>query len=121
MKLLADVNISRHVVARLRSHGFDVIRASDILDPRAPDDDIIAEARRLGAVLISHDQDFSAILATTGATKPSLINVRVSHVDADGVARSIAAAVGAATPELEAGAIVTIDDAGIRIHDLPVG
>ena len=93
----------------------------EILDPRAPDEDIIAEARRLGAVVISHDQDFSAILATTGATKPSLINVRVSYVDVDRIARNIEAAVRATTQDLEAGAIVTLDDAGIRIHDLPVG
>ena len=71
--------------------------------------------------MISQDQDFSAILATTGATKPSLINVRVSHVDVDRLAREIATVVRAASRDLEDGAIITLDDAGIRIHDLPVG
>lgn len=120
MKLLADVNISVHVVARLRADGFDITRASEIMDPRAQDEEILAEARQRGAVVTSHDQDFSAILATTGATKPSLVNIRVSHVDAERLARDIAAAVRAASEDLDAGAIVTIDDAGVRIHDLPV-
>lgn len=119
MKLLADVNVSRLVVARLLSDGFDVTRVSEIMDPRAPDDEIIDAARRLGAVLISHDQDFSAILATTGATHPSPINIRVSYVDANRLAQNIAQVVRATEQDLEAGAIVTLDDAGIRVHALP--
>ena len=121
MKFLADVNISRHVVARLRSDGFDVTRVPEILDARATDEEIIETARRFDLVVISHDQDFSAILATTGATKPSLLNLRVSYVQVDRLAQNIGATVRATAGDLEVGAIVTIDDAGARVHDLPVG
>jgi predicted nuclease of predicted toxin-antitoxin system len=93
---------------------------SDLLDPRAPDEEVLAEARRLDAVVISHDQDFSALLATTGASYPSLINIRVSYVDGDRLAESIARVARATDQDLERGAIVTIDDAGIRVHSLPV-
>lgn len=121
MKLLVDVNISRHVVARLRADGLDAIRSSEIMDPRAPDEEIIAAACRMSAVVISHDQDFTAILARTGATQPSLVNVRVSYVDVERLARTIAAVVRATARDLAEGAIVTVDDAGVRVHRLPVG
>ena len=121
MRFLADVNVSRRVVARLQDEGFDVIRVSDILDPRTPDQDIISEARRRGAAVISHDQDFTAILATTGAIEPSLINIRVSDVEIESLVQRIATVVRLTEPDLEAGAIVTVDDRGVRVHQLPVG
>jgi predicted nuclease of predicted toxin-antitoxin system len=120
MKFLADVNVSRHVVERLRSLGLDIVRVPEVMDARATDVEIIAEARRRGAVVISHDQDFTAILATTGAAQPSLINLRVSFVDVERLARALVAVIEATTPDLEAGAIVTLDDRGARVHLLPI-
>lgn len=90
------------------------------MDPRASDAEILGEARRRGAVVISHDQDFTAILAVTGATSPSLINVRTAYVDEDRLAEAIAGAIRAAEPDLRSGAIVTIADSGARIHRLPI-
>lgn len=121
MRLLADVNVSRHVVARLRKEGYDIVRVPEILDPRISDEDIIAEAHRRGAVVLSHDQDFTAILATTGATQPSLINIRGSEVEVESLASRIAQILRIAEQDLAAGAIVTLDDRGVRIHRLPVG
>jgi len=118
--LLADVNISPLVVAALRDLGTTVVRIGEVLDVRSPDEAIVAEAVRAGAILVSRDQDFSAILATTGATRPSLINVRVSDVDPGRLARVIAAALEALRDDLTRGAIVTIDDGGLRVHPLPV-
>ena len=75
----------------------------------------------MDAVLISRDQNFSALLAVSGATKPSLVNVRVTFVDADRVARVIMDALHATSDDLDSGAIVTVDDGAIRVHRLPVG
>ncbi len=121
MQLLADVNVSRRVVLRLRSLGLDVVRVSDILDCRASDRDILVEARRLGAVILSCDQDFGALLAVSGATGPSLINLRVSRVDVEELAHTIMAVLRVTEAELRSGAIVTLDDAGLRVHRLPLG
>jgi len=121
MKILADVNISPRVVAALRADGFDAIRVSDVMPATSPDEEILAVAARLGAVVVSQDQDFSALLATSGATRPSHVNLRVTFVDADRLARTVAAAMRAAADDLLAGAIVTIDDAHVRVHRLPVG
>jgi len=121
MKLLADVNISPRVVAALRAEGFDAVRVTDIMAATSADEDILATAVQLGAILISRDQDFSGLLAMTGAARPSHINLRVSFVDAERLARSIAAVLRSLAEDLAAGAIVTIDDTRVRVHRLPVG
>jgi predicted nuclease of predicted toxin-antitoxin system len=90
------------------------------MDPRAPDQETISEARRRGAVVISFDQDFGAILAVSGATSPSLVNLRVSYLDVDRLASAIAAIAHMAEADLVAGAVVTLDDAGARVHRLPL-
>jgi predicted nuclease of predicted toxin-antitoxin system len=120
VKLLLDVNLSPQVVAHLRVLGADAARITDFLDPRAPDDEVLAEARRQSAILVSQDQDMTALLATRGATGPSLVNLRVSEVDPEKLAMLIVAALGSAALELARGAVVTIDDGGMRVHELPI-
>ncbi len=121
MILLADVNVSALVVATLRSRGHEVVRVGDVLDIRARDEEIVALALERNAVIVSRDQDFSAILATTGATRPSLVNLRISDVDPPRVAATIATVVNLMRADLARGAIVTIDDGGVRVHPLPIG
>jgi predicted nuclease of predicted toxin-antitoxin system len=120
VKLLLDVNVSRRVGALLVRGTFDVAMVSEIMDPRSSDEAIIAEALTLSAVIITRDQDFSAILAVTGAGKPSLINLRLSYVEPRRIATVIADVIKTFSDDLEAGAIVTVDDNRVRIHRLPV-
>ena len=120
MNFLADVNISRDVVEHLRSQGVSVVRVPEIMDPRSPDHAILSEARRRSAIVISFDQDFGAILAVSGARSPSLVNLRVSYTDAHKLAGTIAGVARIAEADLLAAAVVTIDDAGVRVHRLPI-
>lgn len=121
MKLFADVNVSASVVARLRSDGVDVTRVVDVMDARSPDAQVVEAALERGAVLVSHDQDFGALLAIAGARKPSLINLRTSSVDVDFLVRCIKRVLTNAGEDLAAGAIVTVEDSGMRIRRLPIG
>lgn len=120
MKLLTDVNVSALVVARLRGTGLFVERVPEVLDARAPDSAIVHAARERGSILLTHDQDLTTILAVTGAARPSLLNLRTTSVEPDFLARCILRALAAAAPDLEAGAVVTIEDGGIRVRRLPV-
>ena len=92
-----------------------------VADPRAPDDDIIELARAMQAIIVSHDQDMSAILALSGASLPSLINLRVSRVDIEHLAKTLEVVLSAAATDLASGAIVTVDDKTMRVHRLPIG
>lgn len=121
MNFLADINVSRRIVEALCASGFHAVRVSDVMDCRSTDVQILEEARKRNAVVISHDQDFTAILATTGASSPSLINIRVSFVEVDRLTKTLLSVIGQVGPELSQGVIVTIDDRGARIHRLPVG
>ena len=67
LTVLADVNLSGAVLARLRDQGVDVVAVRDIMSTRVPDEDIIAEAVRRRAIVVRRDQDFSALLAANGA------------------------------------------------------
>ena len=120
MKVLADINVSVAVVTLLRRSGVTVDRVSSSLGPRAADLDIVAAARQSGEVLLSHDQDFTAILALTGATKPSLLNLRTTSVDPEFLVRCIRRALEEAVKELDAGAVVTVEDGEIRVRRLPI-
>ncbi len=120
MRLLVDLNVSPRVASLLRSMGHEVERVGDVLDARATDIAILERAARAGAVVVSQDQDFSALIAARGQIAPSLVNVRLSTVDSDSVARIVHAVVVHAAEDLSAGAIVTIDDGRVRLRRLPV-
>lgn len=121
MKLLADMNVSRRVVEKLREEGLDVARVSEVMSVRATDAEILIEAERRGAIILSHDQDFSTLLASSGARSPSLVNLRVSDVDVQRLTQLILGVLQSAGDELASGAVVTVDDARVRIRRLPIG
>lgn len=121
MRILADVNISPRVVAWLRAQGVDAARVGvDVLDARATDEEVLAEARRRDAIVLSRDQDFSALLATTGARSPSLVNLRLSSVVPEIIGQAVLVALETAADDLAAGAVVTIADGGARVLRLPI-
>jgi predicted nuclease of predicted toxin-antitoxin system len=120
MRFLADVNVSRVIVEKLREAGLDIQRVPEIMDGSSTDPAILLEARRRSAVLISHDQDFSALLAIAGDTSPSLSNLRTSYVDPERIARLIIAVIATTAVDLAAGAVVTLEDARVRVHLLPI-
>lgn len=120
VKVLLDVNLSRRVAAELRRAGVIVHLVVDEMDPRSPDETVIEWAAHQGAVIVSRDQDFSAILAIRERTGPSLINLRVAEVDPARLAGLIAATIKTFSEDLSAGAVITLDDRHARIHRLPL-
>jgi predicted nuclease of predicted toxin-antitoxin system len=121
VKLLADVNVSGGVVGRLRDLGWVVERAVDHVPANSTDEVVLALTARLGAVLMTRDQDFPALLARSRATQPSVLNIRAETVDAVALASLVDRVLRAARDDLATGAIVTVDDKGARVHRLPLG
>ena len=60
MKLLADENLPRTVIKRLRQDGWDVLAMSDIA-PGDGDDRVIGRAHSAGLILITQDRDFGEL------------------------------------------------------------
>ena len=120
MKLLVDMNLSPRWVNRLLDAGFEAAHWSTLGALDAPDTEIMAFAKDKGYVVLTHDLDFSAILAVTHGEKPSVAQIRAEDVSPDTIGRLVINALRQMTVELEEGALLTIDPGRTRLRILPL-
>jgi len=120
MKFLVDMNLSPLWIALLRDSGWEAEHWSRIGRADAPDSEIMAHAARNGYVVITHDLDFSAILAVTHGNKPSVVQIRAEDVSPSAIGNYTAAALRLVEAELEAGALLTIEPDRTRLRLLPL-
>ena len=120
VKLLIDVNLSPKWVPVLRGLGWPAVHWTDIGDPRATDDAIMAWARHNDHAVFTHDLDFGAMLALSGASGPSVLQVRSQDVTPDYLADVVAAALRQHGADLASGALVVVDPNRARVRVLPI-
>lgn len=120
MKLLVDMNLSPAWCGELKRHGVEAAHWSHIGDPRASDLAIMTWAREHDYVVLTHDLDFTTLLATTSAAGPSVVQLRAQDITPAHLALLVARALRAHTEELNQGALVTIDEVSARIRVLPL-
>jgi predicted nuclease of predicted toxin-antitoxin system len=73
-----------------------------------------------GRVVMTSDFDFSAILAATGRTGPSVLQVRSDLLTPAALGAFVLAALSRLRAELGAGAVVTVDASRARLRVLPL-
>ena len=71
-------------------------------------------------VVITHDLDFSAILAATQGRKPSVVQIRAENLSPAAIGTLVASALHQLEGELASGALVTIEPHRTRISVLPL-
>ncbi|MBY0274132.1 DUF5615 family PIN-like protein [Candidatus Binatia bacterium] len=120
MKILADVNIAPRTCAFLRSQGHDVVRVGDVLDPTSSDTMIVEFARAEGRVVISHDLDFSSLVALSGQAAPSLLTLRLGSTQVEAVNAALALVLPQLADDIERGVIATFDGSRLRRRFLPI-
>lgn len=120
MKLLVDMNLSPRWVAVLTEGGFEAVHWSVVGAPNAPDAAIMAFALASDFVVLTHDLDFSAILATTHGTKPSVVQLRADDVSPSAIGPVVLAALRQTQRELGDGALLTVDPQRARVRLLPL-
>ncbi len=120
MKLLVDMNLSPRWVNLLADAGFEAAHWSTLGAANAPDAEIMAFAKANGYVVLTHDLDFSAILAATHGEKPSVVQIRAEDVSPDAIGKPVSDALLQMTAELEEGALLTIDPNRTRLRLLPL-
>ena len=86
----------------------------------AADSEIMAYAAKHDYVVLTHDLDFSAILAATQGTKPSVVQIRAENLSPADIGEPLTAALQQMTPELVAGALLTVDPGRTRLNLLPL-
>lgn len=114
------MNLSPTWVGFLEAKGFEAVHWSKVGNVRAPDAVIMEWARANGCVVFTHDLDFSALLATTRADGPSVIQVRTQNILPTAIGEQVVGALTGHAAELERGAIITIDPTAMRVRILPI-
>ena len=120
MKLLVDMNLSPRLAILLGVAGVEAVHWSSLGPPDASDAAIMAYARAHGFVVLTHDLDFTTILATTNAELPSVVQVRASDLAPETLVGPVAAGVRQCATALLQGAVLTIDPGRMRLRLLPL-
>ncbi|MCE1182521.1 MAG: DUF5615 family PIN-like protein [Rhodocyclales bacterium] len=120
MKLLVDMNLSPRWVSVLADAGVEATHWSTLGLISAPDSEIMAYAKLNEYVVLTHDLDFGAILAATHGEKPSVVQIRAEDVSPDVIGAQVVIALRQMAPELEEGALITVDPNRTRLRVLPL-
>ncbi len=120
MRLLIDMNLSPDWVAVFEEQGWPALHWSAVGDPRASDSAIMEWARANGYVVFTHDLDFGAILATTRAQGPSVIQVRAQDIMPQSLGPRLVRVLRQYESVLEKGALIVVDETKSRVRILPL-
>jgi predicted nuclease of predicted toxin-antitoxin system len=120
MKILVDMNLPAEWVGFFATHGIEAVHWSAVGTPGAKDSEIMAWARERGYIVFTHDLDLAAIVATTNADGPSVLQTRTQDVLPGALGRDLLNVLRDHQEALGRGAIVTIDEVKSRIRILPI-
>lgn len=121
MRLLLDQGLPRSTVRHLADMGIAAEHVGDLGMARAADSQILDVASERQAVVVTLDADFHALLATSHATSPSVVRIRIEGLKGGGLASLLGQVLAAAGAEIEAGAVVSVTSRRIRVRLLPIG
>lgn len=120
IKLLLDQGLPRTAANLLRERGWDAQHVSECGMSRSEDVAIIAHARQEDRMVVTLDADFHALLALSGATRPSVLRIRMEGLTVIPVVLLIERVLALAADELNQGAMITLVDGIARIKFLPI-
>ncbi len=109
------------LAAAVVQEGWVATHWSAVGDPRADDRVIMDWARANDCVVFTHDLDFGVLLAHSRADGPSVIQVRIQNVMPQHLKDRMVQVLRQYEPELESGALVTVDESKARVRVLPIG
>ncbi|MCC6445971.1 MAG: DUF5615 family PIN-like protein [Armatimonadetes bacterium] len=114
MKFLADENIDRPIVDRLRSDGHSVLYIVE-MEPSVSDEQVIQEANRESAMLITSDKDFGELVFRLGHVLAGVILIRLAGLTPQRKADIVSAVIKEHHMEL-AGNFAVITSGIVRIR-----
>lgn len=120
MKFLLDMGVAQRTAEFLRDQGFDAVHLREQQLQRLPDEQIVQKALTEKRIILTHDLDFSRIVALSGDPFPSVITFRLSDMRAPVVNRYLFDVLQRFSNELAGGALISVSDQAIRIRQLPI-
>jgi predicted nuclease of predicted toxin-antitoxin system len=79
VNFVADENVPRQIIERLRADGHDVTAVGETT-PQAPDDVVLSNSNRLGAILLTIDKDFGELVFRLGKGNTGVALVRLEGI-----------------------------------------
>ena len=119
MKIIVDVNLAFRWANMLSERGIEAVHWSKIGATNAQDNEIMSYARQNGYSVFTNDLDFSAILVSTRASKPSVIQIRAEDTRPEKHIERVADVLLKNSGIIDQGTLVTIDSNKTRLHILP--
>ena len=120
MKLLLDQGLPRSAASLLRAAGIDTVHTGEVGLATTDDESIIQVARQEERIVVTLDADFHALLALSGADKPSVVRIRIEGLRAEPLATLLQALLEERGSELKKGALMTVQPKRVRIRFLPI-
>jgi predicted nuclease of predicted toxin-antitoxin system len=120
MKFLVDMNLSPRWLGVLHNAGWPAVHWSSVGRGTEPDSEIMSYAAKNNYIVVTHDLDFSSILAATHGNKPSVVQVRMQDIAPEVFGPHVVAVLLHMEKELEAGALLTIGRRQTRVRMLPI-
>lgn len=119
MKLLLDMNLSPAWVDILEAEAWVTVHWHEVGDVHASDVEIMRWAKANGYCVVTHDLDFSAILAATRAAGPSVIQIRAQDLAPATLRPLLLSLLRQYSERLMSGALLTLDARGAKVRILP--
>ncbi|MEW5783316.1 MAG: DUF5615 family PIN-like protein [Pseudomonadota bacterium] len=119
--LLLDQGLPRSVGSSLPAASWSVLHVADVGLSRASDLTILQFARETRRHIVTLDADFHAWLATSGATGPSVLRLRIEGLKGKELAALLERIWPSISSAMSNGAMVTVTPDRIRIKHLPIG
>jgi predicted nuclease of predicted toxin-antitoxin system len=121
LRFLLNMNLSRELGRLLEIQGHVWRHARDAGLGEAADSAIVEIAKANGEVILTHDLDYGHLLAFSGDNRPSVVIFRRRNALPSVVFEALMKVWNEIGPALEAGALVLLEDASVRIRRLPIG
>ncbi len=120
LRVLVDSCLSRDWIGLLSQAGYHATYWPDTGSADASDSEVFDWAQAQAHVVLTHDLDFGALLATRNALAPSVVQIRAQSHLPDDVGRAVLSAMERFSKHLEDGAIVTVDTYRAKVRALPL-